>query len=81
MEKTRRMIATVNSLVKKLDPKVIVDRTFYDEVSGRLFISLVSGQRGHEFNLHSRDFDNGDLKKLSQSIQAGIERIQNQPIG
>jgi len=81
MDKTRRMIATVNSLVKKLDPKVIVDRTFYDDVSGRLFVSLVKGQRGHEFNLHNRDFDNDDLKELSQSIQAGIDRIQHQPIG
>jgi hypothetical protein len=75
------MIATVNSLVKKLDPMVTVDRTFYDDVSGRLFISLVKGQRGHEFNLHSRDYADGDLKRLTQSIEDGIERIQHQPIG
>jgi hypothetical protein len=81
MEKTRRMIGTVHHLVKELDPNVIVDRTFYDDASGRLFISLVLGQRGHEFNLHYRDFDKGDLKKLSESIQAGVEAVQHQPIG
>jgi hypothetical protein len=74
------MIATVDSMVKKIDPKVIVQRSFYDEVSGRLFVSLVKGRREYEVMLSGRYFGNGDLSKVEQSIKAGIERVQHQPI-
>ena len=81
MNNIKNMIATVDSLVKKLDPKVIVQRTFYDDVSGRLFVSLVKGPRVYEVILSSRCFGNGDLGKVEESIRAGIDRIQHQPVG
>ena len=81
MNNIKNMIATVDSLVKKLDPKVIVQRAFYDDVSGRLFVSLVKGPRVYEVMLSGRYFGNGDLGKVEQSIKAGIDRIQHQPVG
>ena len=80
MNNARKMIATVDSMVKRLDPKIIVQRSFYDEVSSRLFVSLVKGRREYEVMLAGRDFASGDLKKVEQSIQAGIDRVQHQPI-
>ncbi|HEV8485838.1 MAG TPA: hypothetical protein VGV87_20015 [Blastocatellia bacterium] len=80
MNNIRNMIATVDSMVKKIDPKVIVQRSFYDDVSGRLFVSLVKGRREYEVMLSGRYFGNGDLSKVEQSIKAGIERVQHQPI-
>ena len=81
MNNIRNMIATVDSLVKKLDPKVIVQRSFYDDVSGRLFVSLVKGRREYEVMLSGRFFGNGDLTKVEESLKAGIDRIQHQPVG
>jgi len=81
MNNIRNMIATVDSMVKKLDPKVIVQRSFYDDVSGRLFISLVKGRRVYEVMLSGRFFGNGDLGKVEESLKAGIDRIQHQPVG
>jgi len=75
------MIATVDSIVKKLDPKVIVQRSFYDDVSGRLFVSLVKGRREYEVMLSGSSFSNGDLTKVEQSMKAGVDRVQHQPIG
>ena len=80
MTKTRNMIATVDSMVKKLDPKVIVQRSFYDDVSGRLFVSLVKGRREYEVMLSGRSFGDGDLAKVEQSVKAGVDRVQHQPI-
>ena len=81
MNNIKSMIATVDSTVKKLDPKVIVQRTFYDEVSGRLFVSLVKGPRVYEVILSGRNFGNGDSESVEQSIKAGIDRLQHQPVG
>ena len=81
MNNIKSMIATVDSMVKRLDPKVIVQRTFYDDVSGRLFVSLVKGPRVYEVMLSGRNFDNGDSGRVEQSIKAGIDRIQHQPVG
>ena len=80
MNNIRNMIATVDSMVKKLDPKVIVQRSFYDDVSGRLFVSLVKGRREYEVMLSGRSFGNGDLAKVEQSVKAGVDRVQHQPI-
>ena len=81
MNNIRKMTATVDSIVKKLDPKVIVQRAFYDDVSGRLFVSLVKGRRVYEVVLQGRSFGNGDLTEVEQSVKAGVDRIQHQPIG
>ena len=80
MNNIRNMIATVDSIVKKLDPKVIVNRSFYDDVSGRLFVSLVKGRREYEVVLSGSSFGNGDLTKVEQSMKAGVDRVQHQPI-
>jgi len=80
MNNIRKMIATVDSMVKKLDPKVIVQRTFYDDVSGRLFVSLVKGRREYEVMLSGRQFGNGDSVEIEQLIKTGVNRVQHQPI-
>ena len=80
MNNIRNMIATVDSIVKKLDPKVIVNRSFYDDVSGRLFVSLVKGRREYEVVLSGSSFGNGDSTKVEQSMKAGVDRVQHQPI-
>ena len=79
MNNIRNMTAKVDSIVKKLDPTVIVQRTFYDDVSGRLFVSLVRGRRGHEVMLSGRSFGTGDLSKVEESLKTGIDRLQHQP--
>lgn len=80
MNSVRRMSDTVYSIVKRIDPTVIVQRAFYDEISGRLFVSLVKGRQEYEFGLPARYFSNGDLELVSGALKDGIDRMVKQPL-
>ncbi len=80
MENVSKVIARVEAIIHKLDPDCIVQGTFYDEVSNRLFVTVVKGSRKKNITLLGRYFENG-FDALSKTIKTGIEELQTEPIG
>ena len=80
MEDVRRAIPRVEALIKEIDPETIVQGTLYDEVSGRLFVTVVKGVRKKIFTLPGHYFD-GDMEKVRQIIERNLQRLQEEPVG
>lgn len=80
MADVRRMKATVEAAVRRLDPKAIAEGTFYDDASGRLFVTIFKGPRKISVTLRERDFENG-AEKMNLAIENGIRRLAHTPIG
>jgi len=80
MGNLRKAIPKVEAAIKRIDPEVIVQRTFYDEVSDRLYVGVVKGFRENEIVLHSRDFEDDLLKRVNQLLEEGIKRLEHAPI-
>ena len=80
MGRLRKAIPTVEAAIKRLDPEVIVQRTFYDEVSDRLYIGVVKGLREMEIVLLGHDFEDELLKRVNQSLEDGLKKLEHAPI-
>lgn len=80
MGNLRKAIPKVEAAIKRLDPKVIVQRTFYDEVSNRLYVGVVKGLRETEIVLLGHDFDDDLLKRVNQSLEDGLKKLEHAPI-
>jgi hypothetical protein len=78
MTNIRKMIPKVEARIKQADPEVITERTFYDEVSDRLFVTIVKGPRKTEIMLLGRDF--GDAQ-VDRAVAQGVARLEHTPIG
>ena len=63
-----------------MDPDVIVQRTFYDEVSDRFYIGVVKGFREMELVLLGHDFEDDQLKRVNQSLEDGLKKLSMLPI-
>lgn len=81
MADVRKMKAAVEAAIKGLDPKVITQGLFYDDASGRLFVTIIKGSRKVSVALRERDFSNGSSEKVSRAIEDGVERLKHIPIG
>ncbi|HXG65606.1 MAG TPA: hypothetical protein VNO70_10895 [Blastocatellia bacterium] len=81
MDETRRRKLKVEAIIKEMAPGVIVQRSFYDDASDRLFVSLVKGPRKTEIVLSGHDFNNGELGSVRAAIKQGVERLERVPIG
>ena len=81
MTDVRRMKATVEAVLKRLDPKAIPEGSFYDEASGRLFVTIFKGSRKVSVALREQDFTNGDRAKMNGAIEGALKRLENTPIG
>lgn len=80
MGNLRKAIPTVEAAIKRLDPDVIVQRTFYDEVSDRFYIGVVKGLREMEIVLLGHDFEDDLLKRVNQSLEDGLKKLEHAPI-
>jgi len=80
MTNVRRMKAIVNAAIKRLDPKAIAEGNFYDDVSGRLFVTIFKGARKISVSLREQDFDDGS-EKIDRAIADGVRRLAETPIG
>ncbi|MCI0489406.1 MAG: hypothetical protein L0229_22665 [Blastocatellia bacterium] len=80
MGDVRKAIPKVEAVIKQADPEVIVQGTLYDEVSGRLFVTLIKGVRKKIITLPAHYFD-GDMERVKQAIERGVERLQEEPVG
>ena len=80
MGRLRKAIPTVEAAIKRLDPEVIVQRTFYDEVSDRLYIGVVKGLREMEIVLLGHDFEDELLKRVNQALEDGLKKLEHAPI-
>jgi hypothetical protein len=80
MSDLRKVIPKVEAAIKRIDPDIIVQRTFYDEISNRLYIGIVKGLRETEIMLFSQDFEDDLLKRVNQSLEQGIKKLEHTPI-
>jgi hypothetical protein len=80
MGNLRKAIPTVEAAIKRMDPDVIVQRTFYDEVSDRLYVGVVKGLREMEIVLLGHDFEDDLLKRVNQSLEDGLKKLEQAPI-
>ena len=80
MGNLRKAIPTVEAAIKRIDPEVIVQRTFYDEVSDRLYVGVVKGLREIEIVLLAHDFKDDLLKRVNQSLEDGLKKLEQAPI-
>ena len=80
MENVRSAIARVEAAIHDLDPDCIVQGTFYDDVSNRLFVTVVKGPRKKLITLLGRYFGNG-FDAINKTLKTSIEELQTEPIG
>jgi hypothetical protein len=76
----RKFIPKIEAAVKRIDPKVIVQRTFYDEVSDRMYVGIVKGLRETDIVLLGHDFEDDLLKRVNQSLEQGVKKLEHTPI-
>ena len=80
MEDVRKAIPKVEAFIKQTDPEVIVQGTLYDEVSSRLFVTVIKGLRKKIITLPAHYFGD-DMKKINQTLEHGLQQLQDEPIG
>jgi hypothetical protein len=71
----------VDAIVKQNDSEVMIQRTFYDEASDRLFITLIKGSHRVNVTLAARDLDTDDRSKAEKVIRDNIAHLDQVPIG
>jgi len=83
MADARLLKAKVDAAIKRTGSGVIAERTFYDEVSGRLYVTIFKGPRKTDFVLRVREFENGDSanKAIEQTVKDAVARLEHTPIG
>ncbi len=80
MSNIRKFIPKVEAAIKRIDPEVIVQRTFYDEVSDRLYVGIVKGLHETDIVLLGLDFEDDLLKRVNQSLEQGVKKLEHTPI-
>lgn len=81
MDDIKKKISGMEATVKSVLPDAIVQRSFYDEASGRLFITIVQGSRKIDFMLSDGDFKNGQSGKADRAIRDALKKLPGMPIG
>lgn len=81
MADRKRMASVITARVKRLDPETIVQGTLYDEVSGRLVVTVVNGTRRLQMVVPVRWFENGYREQLNRALKDAIERLRQSPTG
>lgn len=81
MTEARNLTAKVEAAFKRADSDVIVERTFFDEVSDRLYITIVKGPRKTEIVLTGSERDQSDQKKIEHLVEQCLLRLEHTPIG
>jgi hypothetical protein len=81
MDDIKNKKSGIDTIVKKMSPGAIVQRSFYDEASGRMFVTVVLGSRKVDFVLSDRDFNNGQSEKADSVIRGALKKLPGMPIG
>lgn len=81
MDDIKRKISGVETTVRTISPDAIVQRSFYDEASGRLFFTVVQGSRKIDFMLSERDLNNGKSDRVDRTIRSALKKLPDMPIG
>lgn len=81
MTEAQKLTSKVEAAIKRADPTVITERTFYDEVSDRLFVTVFKGPRKTEIVLIVRQYRNGDAEQINRVVEQSLERLKHTPIG
>jgi hypothetical protein len=81
MAVARKLISKLEAAVRRADPNAIVERTFYDEVSNRLYVTVVDGPRKTEMVLLADEFADGDQERIDRVAEEGLMRLKRTPIG
>jgi hypothetical protein len=77
----RKLIPRIEALIKRADPKVITDRTFYDAASNRLYVMIVKGSRKTEITLLGTHLTSDHQEETERLINEGLGRLARVPIG
>ena len=81
MTEAQKLTLKVEAAIKRADPTVITERTFYDEVSDRLFVTVFKGPRKTELMFFVREHNNGDAELIARVVERSLERLKRTPIG
>lgn len=81
MSDIRRMIPKIEVAVKRIDPDVIIQSSFYDDVSNRLFLTLVDGPRRTQVTFTNYDFNDEGMERVSRALRASVDKLKLVPIG
>lgn len=81
MDDIKKKISGVETAVRTILPDAIVQRSFYDEASGRLFVTVVQGSRKIDFMLSERDLNNGKSDRADRTIRSALKKLPDMPIG
>jgi len=81
MDDIKKKISGVETTIRTISPDVIVQRSFYDEASGRLFVTVVQGSRKIDFMLSERDFNGGKSGSADRTIRGALKKLPDMPIG
>ncbi|MEK6302064.1 MAG: hypothetical protein AABO41_15245 [Acidobacteriota bacterium] len=76
-----KLIPRIEALIKRADPKVITERTFYDAASNRLYIGLVKGSRKTEFTLQGNRLTSDHQDETVRLIEEALGRLSRVPVG
>lgn len=81
MTEARKAASRIEAALKHADPQIIVERTFYDEISNRLYVNVVKGSRKTEIVLVGRERSNNDQQEIDRLVEQCLLRLKNMPIG
>jgi hypothetical protein len=81
MTDVRKLIPRIEALIRRADPKVITDRTFYDAASNRLYVMIVKGSRKTEITLHGNHLTSEKQEQTPRLINEGLGRLARVPVG
>lgn len=81
MTEAQKLTLKVEAAIKRAAPNVITERTFYDEVSDRLFVNIFKGSRKTEIVFIVREYNNGDAERINRVVEQSLERLKHMPIG
>lgn len=80
MRNTRKIVAAVDHAVKEKDSSTLVQRTFYDDASDRVFVTLVKGTRRINITLSGEEAESNS-SSVGRTIKEAIGKLDDQPIG
>jgi hypothetical protein len=81
MTEAQKLTLKVEAAIKRADPTVITERTFYDDVSDRLFVTIFKGPRKIDLVFIVSEHNNGDGEQISRVVEQSLERLKHTPIG
>lgn len=80
MRNTRKIVAVIDRAVKENDSAVMVQGTFYDDASDRVFTTLVKGSKRINLTLSGEETESNS-SNVGRTVKEAITKLEHQPIG